>query len=57
MPRYKVKAQITLTAASKEEAKDNASVAVEYYVLATGAIPCDGIGAPEGWVTVEEVKP
>lgn len=57
MPRYNVKAEFKLTAASREEAQSNASVAVEYYDLKTGAITCDGIGCPEGWVTVEEVGP
>lgn len=57
MPRFCVKAEFELDAASREEAQSNASVALEYYRLATGAIPCDGIGCPEGWVTVEEVKP
>jgi len=33
----------------------NAAEAVRWYILATGEVAADGIGDPDGWVTVEEV--
>jgi len=57
MPRYCVKAEFEVDGSTPEEAQENAAEAVRWYILATGELAADGIGDPEGWVTVEELRP
>jgi hypothetical protein len=57
MPRYNVKGEFEVDGSTPEEAQENAAEAVRWYILATGELAADGIGDPEGWVTVEELRP
>jgi hypothetical protein len=56
MPRFCVKAKFEVDGSTPEEAQENAAEAVRWYILATGELAADGIGDPEGWVTVGEVR-
>lgn len=50
--RYHITADFDVWAESEDQAQQFASLALEYYDRASGAIPVQGIGAPEGSVTV-----
>lgn len=52
---YRVTCDLMLQAVDPEVALENAGEALKFYDLRTREILCDGIGDPEGTVTVREV--